>query len=98
MTSESTEADNSLGVNERRNSRNGRVIKCIRCDSPATLRLHKTYPSCSPCALRGFAARAKPIADLAKGAAQWERAEKANAKGIEPGGLALAFSGGPSSR
>ncbi|CAO1615901.1 unnamed protein product [Parajaminaea phylloscopi] len=79
---------------------NGRDRNCIRCGSPATLRLRKTFPSCTPCAIRGFGTRAKPITELARGAALWDRTQSCEGshRAREAGGVALAFSGGPNSR
>lgn len=75
------------------------ALKCSRCASPATLRLRKTVPSCTSCALKGFETRAKTTLELARGAALWDKAlKKDGPETSSAGAVCLALSGGPSSR
>ncbi|CAO1632124.1 unnamed protein product [Sympodiomycopsis kandeliae] len=84
--------------------------KCLRCGQPATLLLRKTLPACTECAQKAVENRAKGLLEHARGAAILDRLgeldlvrdqglEKGKQKDVSMrGGVALAFSGGASSR
>lgn len=84
--------------------------KCARCGEPSSLLLRKTFATCTACAQKSVENKAKGILEHARGAALLDRLGNLDTlddgrrqsvrqgKERERGGVAVAFSGGASSR